>query len=122
MASNNHDELKENGGKRSNNNGMCGKLSSSCNESADPTQKVTSKVGFEKSSKSSNVKSKVGKLRRGKNSVGTLDQAIRKRNIFTAVAKMPTEIQTRLIENGWIGKIMVADDCFRRNGEYLPLD
>lgn len=142
MAYNNHDELKENGGKRSN-SGVCGKLSSSCDESVERTQKVdlvgpggsetvefvtavTPNVSSEKSAKhfkGSNVKSSRGKLRRGsgKNSVGTLDQAIRQRNIFTAVAKMPTEIQTMLIENGWIGKITIAEDCFRRKGEYLPL-
>lgn len=141
MACNNYNEFKENCGKRSNNE-LCGKLSSSSNGSADrTTQKVdsvgpgspetvkfvtavTPNVGGEKTSKhlkGSNVKSVSGKSRRGsgKNSLGTLDQAIRKRNIFTAVAKMPTEIQTTLIENGWIGKITVADDCFRRSGEYL---
>ncbi|XP_022172375.1 tubulin glycylase 3A-like [Myzus persicae] len=130
MACNNHDELKENGGQRSN-NGVCRKLTKQSQkvDSVGPggpeTVKfviaVTSDVGSEKSSKhfkGSKVKSSRGKSRRGsrKNLVGTLDQAIRKRNIFTAVAKMPAEIQTTLIENGWIGKITVADDCFRRSG------
>lgn len=138
MDCNDHDGLKENGGRRFD-NGVFGKLSSSCNGPTKQSQEVdlvgpgnpetvkfgtavTSNVGGEKSSKgSNNVKSSRGKLRRrgsGKNSIGTLDQAIRQRNIFTAVAKMPAEIQTTLMENGWIGKIRVADNCFRRRGEY----
>jgi len=140
MACNNHDELEENDGRRLN-NGVFGQLSSSCNGSTKLSQKVgtggpetvkfttavTSNASGEKSSKQSkgsNIKSSRGKSRRGsgKNSVGTLDQAIRKRNIFTAVSKMPAEIQTTLIENGWIGKITVADNCFRRRGEYLSLN
>lgn len=36
--------------------------------------------------------------------VGTVDRAIRENNIFTAVSCMPDEIQTMLLENGWIGK------------------
>ncbi|XP_015367947.1 PREDICTED: protein monoglycylase TTLL8-like [Diuraphis noxia] len=137
MACNNHDGLKENGGGKFDNGGVFGaSSSSSCNRSTNQTKKVdlvgpgspgivkyvtavTSNVGVEKSSKGSNVTPSRGKLRRrdsGKNSIGTLDQAIRQRNIFTAVAKMPVEIQTTLIENGWIGKITVADNCFRRRG------
>ncbi|XP_026805134.1 LOW QUALITY PROTEIN: protein monoglycylase TTLL8-like [Rhopalosiphum maidis] len=50
-----------------------------------------------------------------KNSVGTVDQAIRERKIFTAVAKMPAEIQMTLIKNGWIGKI--KDDNNFRNSD-----
>lgn len=145
MACNNHNGLKENGGRRFD-NGVFGKLSSSsslsCNGSTKQSEKVdlvgpgnpetvkivtavTANVGGEKSSKGSNVKSSRGKLRRrgsGKNSIGTLDQAIRQRNIFTAVAKMPAEIQTTFMENGWIGKITVADNCFRRRGEYLSIE
>jgi len=146
MACNNHDEFEENGDQRSD-NGVYGKLSSTDNGPTKKSQKVdlvepggaetvkfvttvTSDVGGKKKSSKhfkgskSNVKSSRGKSRRGsgKNSIGTLDQAIRKRNIFTAVAKMPAEIQTTLIENGWIGKITATDDCFRRSSEYLPLN
>lgn len=136
MASNNND-TQGNGGKRSKNS-VSGNLSPG-NATVKRKRKVgpvgpsglataktvtasTSGVGSEKSSKhikGSKVKSLCGKSRRGsgKNSVGTLDQTIRERNIFTAVAKMPEEIQTMLIKNGWIGKITVDDNCFGRSGE-----
>lgn len=36
--------------------------------------------------------------------VGTVDRAIRENNIFTALSKMPVEVQKALLENGWIEK------------------
>ncbi|XP_026819242.1 protein monoglycylase TTLL8-like [Rhopalosiphum maidis] len=130
-ARNNEDSLKGNGGKRSK-KGVNDNLSSS-NETVKRKRKVdpaglggpstvkivtadTSGVGGEKSSKQfrdTKVKSSSGKSSRdsGKNSVGTLEQAIRERNIFTAFAKMPAETQMTLIKNGWIGKITSNDNC-----------
>ncbi|XP_025192996.1 uncharacterized protein LOC112593009 [Melanaphis sacchari] len=132
MACNNNDVLKENGGKRSK-KGVSDNLSS-CSGTAKRKHKIESvrlsgpktvkivstntlSVGVEKSSKDAKVKSSSRKLCRGngKNSVGTLDQAIRKKHIFTAVAKMPAEIQMKLIKNGWIGKITTDDNSFNRN-------
>lgn len=40
--------------------------------------------------------------------VGTVDRAIRENNIFTSMANMPDEVQTALLKNGWIGKIVSA--------------
>lgn len=137
MASNNNDALKENGGKRSKNsvsgNSSPGNATVKWKRQVGPvgvsglvTAKTvtasTSGVGNEKSSKhikGSKVKSSCGKSGRGsgKNSIGTLDQTIRERNIFTAVAKMPEEIQMMLIKNGWIGKITVDNNCFGQSGE-----
>jgi len=142
-ARNNEDALKENGGKRSK-KGVSGNSSSSNGtvkrkrkvDSVGPggslTVKIvtadTSGVGGEKSSKKfrdTKVKSSSGKSCRdsGKNSVGTLEQAIRERNIFTTFAKMPAETQMTLIKNGWIGKITANDNCgFGRSGEYLLVE
>jgi len=137
MASNNNDALKEIGRKKLKNsvsgNSSPGNATVKRKRKVGPiglsgltTAKIatasTSGVGSEKSSKhikGSKVKSSCGKSGRGsgKNSVGTLDQTIRERNIFTAVAKMPEEIQTMFIKNGWIGKITVNDNCFGRSGE-----
>lgn len=50
------------------------------------------------------------------NTLGTVDRAIREKNIFTALSKMPIEFQTTLFENGWIEKKRADDN---RNGEYL---
>lgn len=36
--------------------------------------------------------------------VGTVDRAIRENNIFTALSKMPAEVQKILLVNGWIEK------------------
>lgn len=36
--------------------------------------------------------------------LGTLDQVIQENKIFTALAKIPQEVQTMLLQNGWIGK------------------
>lgn len=36
--------------------------------------------------------------------LGTVDLVIRKKKIFTALAKMPEGAQKVLLENGWIGK------------------
>lgn len=36
--------------------------------------------------------------------VGTVDRAIRENNIFTALSKMPMEVQNILLVNGWIEK------------------
>ncbi|XP_025207083.1 protein monoglycylase TTLL8-like, partial [Melanaphis sacchari] len=55
------------------------------------------------------------------NSLGTLDQTIREKKIFTAVVKMPADIQTALIENGWIGKIKTNEDYYRKNGSTVIL-
>jgi len=133
MACNNHSVLRDNyGGKILSIKGIRGK-SSSCNGPAKRTRKVGSlgpdRMATMKSvsavsktnSKGANVKLSCDKFRRGsgKNSVGTVDQAILERKIFTAVAKMPAEIETKLIENGWIGKIKVDDGYFRRDGKYL---
>lgn len=41
--------------------------------------------------------------------LGTVDQAIRERKIFTALVKMPEEVQMVLLENGWIGKKSIDD-------------
>lgn len=133
MACGNHIALKYDVGKRSNkctngngSNKRMRTIGSGIHDgSATVKCKTTSNSGTEKSSKHSkgaNVKSSSKKLSQGKskNSVGTVDQAIRERNIFTAVAKMPAEVQTTLIQNGWIGKITV-NDMFRPRGEYLPL-
>jgi len=135
MSCNNHFALRDNGGKILSIKGIRGK-SSACNGSAKRTRKVgsfgpdsTETIKFVSAvsktySNGANVKLSCGKFRRGsgKNSVGTVDQAILERKIFTAVAKMPAEIQTKLIENGWIGKIPVDDDYFRRAGKYCPLN
>ncbi|KAL4091426.1 hypothetical protein QTP88_026118 [Uroleucon formosanum] len=134
MNCKNHIALKDNGGKILSIQGIIDK-SSSCNGSAKQTRKVSSfghygmatkkfvRAVSKTYSKGANVKLSREKFRRGsgKNSVGTVDQAIREKKIFTAVAKMPAEIQTKLIENGWIGKI-TADDYFRRGGKYCPLN
>jgi len=135
MACYNHVALGDDGGKILSIKGMQGK-SSSCNGSAKRTRKVGS-FGHDRMatmkfvsavsktySKGANVKLSSDKFRRvsGKNSVGTVDQAILERKIFTAVAKMPAEIQTKLIDNGWIGKITVDNDYFRRGGKYCPLN
>lgn len=133
MDCKNHIALKDNGGKILSIKGIIGK-SSSCNGTAKQPSKVGSfgpdgmatmkfvRAVSKTYSKGANVKLSCEKVRRGsgKNSVGTVDQAIREKKIFTAVAKMPAEIQTKLIENGWIGKITV-DDNFRRGGKYCPL-
>uniref|UniRef100_A0A2S2PM66 Uncharacterized protein n=1 Tax=Schizaphis graminum TaxID=13262 RepID=A0A2S2PM66_SCHGA len=131
MAPNNEDALKENGGKRSKKSVSDNSSSSngtvkrkrtvdSAGLSGPSTVKIftadTSGVGGEKSSKQfrdTKVKSSSGKSCRDsdKNSVGTLEQAIRERNIFTAFAKMPAETQMTLIKNGWIGKITANDNC-----------
>ncbi|XP_022165822.1 protein monoglycylase TTLL8-like [Myzus persicae] len=133
MASNNHIALRDNGGKILSIRSISGK-SPSCNGSAKRTRKVCSfgpkgsatvKFGsaVTKCSKGANAKLPFCKFRRqsGKNSVGTVDQAIRERKIFTSVAKMPAEIQTMLIENGWIGKITVDGNYFRRGGSTVIL-
>jgi len=128
MDCNNHIALRDNGRKILSIKGIIGK-SSSYNGSDKRTRKagsfgpaVMATKKFVRSvsktySKGANVKVSCDKLRRGsgKNSVGTVDQTIREKKIFTAVAKMPAEIQTKLIENGWIGKI-TADDSFRQRG------
>ncbi|XP_060875042.1 tubulin glycylase 3A-like [Metopolophium dirhodum] len=134
MACNNHVAHRDNGGKILSIKGIRGK-SWACNGSAKRTRKVgpfrpdgTETIKFVSAvskthSNGANVKLSCGKFRRGsgKNSVGTVDQAILERKIFTAVAKMPAEIQTKLIENGWIGKIPVDDDYFRRAGSTVIL-
>lgn len=135
MACNNHTVLRDNyGGKITSIKGIRVK-SSSCNGPAKRTRKVGSfgpdRMATMKSvsalsktnSKVANVKLSCDKFRRGssKKSVGTVDQAILERKIFTAVAKMPAEIETKLIENGWIGKIKVDDGYYRRGGKYCPL-
>jgi len=51
-----------------------------------------------------------------KNTLGTVDRAIRERNIFTALSKMPTQVRAALFEKGWIEK-KPADVI--RNGEYV---
>lgn len=45
-----------------------------------------------------------GSRNRSANMLGTVDRAIRERNIFTALSKMPVKFQTILFENGWIEK------------------
>lgn len=51
----------------------------------------------------------------GEDKLGTVDRAIRERNIFTALVKMPEEVQTVFLENGWIGKNGIDDG----SGEYI---
>lgn len=134
MACNNHIAHRDNGDKILLSNKSIRGKSSSCKGSVKWTRKVGSfgpdgmatmkfVSAVSKYSKGENVKLSCDKFRRGsgKNLVGTVDQAIRERKIFTAVAKMPGEIQTKLIENGWIGKITVDRDYFRRGGEYCLL-
>jgi len=103
------------------------KKSLSCNKPAKRTRKVDSfKLDgsatiklvntVSKNSKCASVKLSCCKFRQGsgKNSVGTVDQVICERKIFTSVAKMPSEIQTKLVKNGWIGKTTANGD-----GKYL---
>jgi len=132
MARNNRGALRENESKILSIRSIS-KKSLSCNGTAKQTRKVGScRPGdletmkfvntVSKNSKCTSVKYSCCKFRRGsgKNSVGTVDQVICERKIFTAVAKMPSEIQTKLIKNGWIGKITIDGDGFRRGGKYLP--
>lgn len=52
------------------------------------------------------------------NSLGTLDQVIQENKIFTALAKMPEEVQTTLLQNGWIGKDSFNEsECVIMNAE-----
>lgn len=44
------------------------------------------------------------------NKVGTVDRAIKERKLFTALVKMPDEVQTALLEHGWIGKSIPSDN------------
>jgi len=131
MANNNKIALKLNGNKILSNKGVRRKLSrnrmakrmSITVSSFEPDDSTT--VNFvssvSKYSKGSNITLSHDKSHRGncKNSVGTVDQAIRERKIFTAAVKMPAEIQTTLIENGWIGKIKVDDGYFRKSSKYI---
>lgn len=42
--------------------------------------------------------------KRASYALGTVDRVIQEHKIFTALAKMPDELQTTLLQNGWIGK------------------
>ncbi|KAF0759556.1 Uncharacterized protein FWK35_00011073 [Aphis craccivora] len=131
MACSNKISIRLNGNKILSNKGVSGKLSSrnrmakrmptvsSFKPGDSTTVKFVSSVS--KHSKGSNITLSHDKSYHGncKNSVGTVDQAIRERKIFSAVVKMPDEIQTMLIENGWIGKIKVDDDYFRKSSKYI---
>jgi len=112
-----------------------GKSPSSCNRPAKCTRKVNS-LGpdgsatmkfistVSKNSECANNKLSSSKLRRGngKNLLGTVDQVIAERKIFTTVAKMPSEIQTKLINNGWVGKISIDGGYFRQSGKVLVVN
>lgn len=121
--------IRVNGNKKLSNKGVNGKLDKMAKRMPtlslfEPGDSTT--MNFVSSvSKHSNIHSNItlshDKSHQGNciNSVGTVDQAIRERKIFTAVVKMPAEIQTTLIENGWIGKIKVDDDYFRKSSKYI---
>lgn len=50
------------------------------------------------------------------NALGTLDQVIQENKIFTALAKMPQEVRTTLLRNGWIGKDSFDEsECIKMN-------
>lgn len=133
MAYSNKISLRLNGNKILSNKGVSGKLSSrdrmqakrmpmvNSFEPGDSTATAKFVSSVSNYSKGSNITLSPDKSHRGncKNSVGTVDQAIRERKIFTAVVKMPAEIQTTLIENGWIGKIKVDDDYFRKSSKFI---
>lgn len=44
------------------------------------------------------------------NKVGTIDHAIKEKKIFTALVKMPDEVQTTLLQHGWIRKNTLSDN------------